>query len=323
MNSLVSICIPTYNRPDLLKQAVLSALDQTYTDIEIIISDDSSDDLSEIMLMTLGHSDKIRYYHNQPALKQASNVNQLFDLAQGDRLVLLHDDDLLLPTAIEDMLNCWQDHPDLVVCFGKQYIINMQGELLERASQKLNQDYYRIDNLSGLQTSSLWSAILGQMPNDGFMVLTQAAQEIRCRNEPQVGNICDYDFNLRLAEKYDHFFFLNKYTSSYRLTEISISSENNNGNLSYQLIESLQLSPDLEPARTQRLKGHAASAINQWLLLGDRASALKVYTSQYYAWSQRLSLQGILQAVLLACPFQLGTLLSRLLKALKKQVKFA
>ena len=96
-NQLVSICVPTYQRPDLLRQAIASCLAQTYSDIEIIVCDDSKDDASKQMVQSLNKSQKIRYYQNRPALGQAGNVNRLFDLAQGDRLVLLHDDDISAP----------------------------------------------------------------------------------------------------------------------------------------------------------------------------------------------------------------------------------
>jgi len=261
-NHLISICIPTYQRPDLLCQTIASCLDQTYSDIEIVICDDSKDDASDQMVRGL-NEEKIRYYRNQPSLGQARNVNRLFDLARGDRLVLLHDDDLLLPNAVQAMSDCWVDHPDLVACFGKQSMIDMTGEVLQTRSQALNQRCYRTDLCEGLQASAIWSALVGQFPNDGYMILTGVAKAIRYHDTATVGDACDYDFGLRLASNHAQFFFLNQFTAQYRLTESSISAGNNISNVVYQIVEALDLPEDLEGIRRERLEGRAASAINR------------------------------------------------------------
>ena len=313
-NPLVSICIPTYQRPDLLGQAIASCLAQIYSEIEIIVCDDSQDDASKQMVEGLNKSDKIRYYQNRPSLRQAGNVNRLFDLARGDRLVLLHDDDLLLPDAVQSMSDCWINYPNLVACFGKQSVINMAGEVLQKPSQNLNDGYYRTEQYAGLQPSALWSALIAQFPNDGYMITTEVAKTIRYRDAADVGDACDYDFSLRVAAAHTPFFFLNQYTALYRLTERSVSTDNNYSDLVYQLVEALELPENLEGTRQELLERRASSAINRWLTISDKASAYRVYTSSSYPWSKRLSPRGLIQAILLACPNSLNRLLIDQLK---------
>lgn len=313
-NPLVSICIPTYQRPNLLRQAITSCLAQTYSKIEIIVCDDSKNDASKQMIRGLNKAEKIRYYQNRPSLGQAGNVNRLFDLAQGERLVLLHDDDILLPNAVQSMSDCWINHPNLVACFGKQAVINMADEVLQTPSQNLNDGYYRTDQYAGLQPSSLWSALVAQFPNDGYMTLTEVAKTIRYRDTADVGDACDYDFGLRIAAAHTPFLFLNQYTAMYRLTEGSVSTGNNYSQLVYQLIEALNLPENLEGIRHEQLERYASSAINRWLTISDKASAYRVYTSSSYPWSKRLSPRGLIQAILLACPNSLNRLLIDQLK---------
>jgi glycosyltransferase involved in cell wall biosynthesis len=319
MNSLISICIPTYNRPDLLRVAIESCLQQTYSDIEIVISDDSSNDDSSELIQQFTQSEIIRYHHNRPSLRQAENVNRLFDLAQGDRLVLLHDDDLLFPDAIQKMVDCWTQHPEIEVCFGKQHIITMSDDRVESSSVQLNQDYYRSSEYEGFQQSSMWSALSGQFPNDGYMVLTEAARSTRYKNEPEISHACDFEFGLRLATRCSQFFFLDEYTADYRVTETSISSDNNYSHLSFRIIETLELPPELETLRSDRLRQYAAPAINAWLGLGETYSASQIYTSRYYSWSQRLSPKGLLQFLLLLFPANLSSSLTRLMKNQKRK----
>jgi glycosyltransferase involved in cell wall biosynthesis len=122
----ISVCIPTYNRLGTLQEAVSSCMNQTQLPEEIIISDDSSSDETEkwVREFSLHSTTKIRYFRNRPALKQAGNVNRLFKYVETDLLILLHDDDLLMPGAIQSLFNCFQQYPDIDAAFGKQYLMS-------------------------------------------------------------------------------------------------------------------------------------------------------------------------------------------------------
>ena len=113
----VSICIPTYKRPDLLRIAVDSCLAQTFEDFDIVISDDSPDTRTEEMVQDISARVPIRYFRNVPGLGQAKNVNQLFKSAAGEFLLLLHDDNFLMPTALEDLIEPLEQHPSVVASF--------------------------------------------------------------------------------------------------------------------------------------------------------------------------------------------------------------
>jgi len=302
MNSLVSICIPTYRRPALLREAIESCLQQTYREIEILVGDDSQDDASARMVQALGRSDVIRYFQNKPALRQAENINRLLDLAKGSRLVLLHDDDLLLPDAVESLLGCWQKEPGITAAFGKQYLITMSGEVLLKDSEVLNEGYHRRAALAGLQESSLKSALVCQFPNNGYLILTEAARTTRYSDRPEVGDYCDLDFGLRLASRYERFYFIDRYTAKYRLTDSSISKVNLRADLIYRLIQSVPLPEDLEPVRADCLRANAWPALNSLLALGDMRAALEIYSSRHYGLSRRLSPRGLAQGLLLAAP---------------------
>jgi glycosyltransferase involved in cell wall biosynthesis len=302
MKPLISICIPTYQRPELLAQAIDSCLAQTYADIEIIICDDSKNDQSKKLLHTRYQDERIRYYRNSPSLGQAGNVNRLFSLAQGERLVLLHDDDLLLPTALSDLDGCWHEQPNIVAAFGKQQIIDMDSKVDEKASRGLNEIYHRTAQLQGVQASALWSALVAQFPNNSYMVLTKAATNIGYRDVPDVGDICDYDFGLRLAGQFDGFYFIDRYTSQYRITNNSISKNNNHAHLSFDLVASLTLPYEIEATRDARLRNYSPAAVNKWLTLGNRQKAAEIYYSRHYPTQKRWSSKGLIQFVLTCCP---------------------
>lgn len=93
---LVSICIPTYNQPQFFEKALLSALTQTYENIEIIVGDDSTnEDTKDLMPLYLEHTDKIKYfYHGGPLGGNGTkNIDFIVNHSKGNYInVLLHDD---------------------------------------------------------------------------------------------------------------------------------------------------------------------------------------------------------------------------------------
>lgn len=100
-----SIVIPTYKRLETLKEAVNSALLQTYNrllDVVIVEDNPESDTPIERYVMSL-EDNKIRYYKNSQNLGLVGNFNRAVSLAAGEYVVLLHDDDFLFPDYLERM----------------------------------------------------------------------------------------------------------------------------------------------------------------------------------------------------------------------------
>ncbi|TKH10398.1 glycosyltransferase [Bacillus wiedmannii] len=109
---LVSIIIPTYNRVHFLKLALESALSQSYKNIEIIISDDSTNFSTYHLLQPyLENYPHIRYYRNKKNIGGALNFIQGYQYSQGEYINFLMDDDLLHPDKIKIMLEYFlNDH---------------------------------------------------------------------------------------------------------------------------------------------------------------------------------------------------------------------
>ncbi|NME82787.1 glycosyltransferase [Clostridium sp. SM-530-WT-3G] len=103
---LVSILIPTYNRPEYFELALQSAINQTYPNIEIIIGDDSTNSDTEEIINNkyINKVDNIKYYHNSKNIGQFDNYLKLMELANGEYINFLMDDDLFEPTKIEKMI---------------------------------------------------------------------------------------------------------------------------------------------------------------------------------------------------------------------------
>lgn len=96
---LVSICIPTYNRPEALARVVESMLRQTYSPIEIIVTDDGDSENTKAALGPL--LERIRYEANEKRLGLYANWNRAIELARGELVASYHDHDYYAPTVVE------------------------------------------------------------------------------------------------------------------------------------------------------------------------------------------------------------------------------
>lgn len=98
---LVTIGISTYNRANgYLKDALRSAINQTYPHIEIIVSDNCSTDSTEAVVKSFGDP-RIQYFKQAKNIGANSNFNFCLEKSHGDYFLLLHDDDLIDTDFVE------------------------------------------------------------------------------------------------------------------------------------------------------------------------------------------------------------------------------
>ncbi|MBN4001267.1 MAG: glycosyltransferase [Nostoc sp. LPT] len=115
---LVSICIPTYNGKDFIAEAINSVLSQTYRNIEIIVSDDNSNDQTIEIVNSLKNISEILFFvikHERYGL--ANNWNFCISQAKGKYVKFLFQDDLLEPNAIEEMVSLAEQDEEIGLVF--------------------------------------------------------------------------------------------------------------------------------------------------------------------------------------------------------------
>lgn len=112
----VSVLIPAYNtREDYLREAVESILNQTFSDFELIIINDSPEN-TKIDSIIASYSDpRIRYYRNEQNLGISPTRNKLIDLAKGEFLAIMDHDDICAPTRLEKQIAYLREHPKVGV----------------------------------------------------------------------------------------------------------------------------------------------------------------------------------------------------------------
>src|SRR5437660_2069334 len=131
MNSpKVSICVPTFNGADYLRQAIDSVLEQDYQDFEIVIVDNCSTDQTAAVVdgLLLKAGERIRFFKNDRNIGMAGNLNKCLEYARGMYIKFLCVDDLLLPGCLEQMATGLDTYPSVTVICGGRRAINEAGE---------------------------------------------------------------------------------------------------------------------------------------------------------------------------------------------------
>lgn len=152
----ISIITPSYNQAQFLEATILSVLGQNYPNLEYIIIDGGSSDMSSEIIRK--YEDKLAYWQSKKDRGQADAINQGFEKSTGDVLMWLNSDDILMPNILhyiaekfaEDQEklyfgNCIHFKNDgLLSCWGSNVVKNSQDNRLNEL------DYI-------IQPSSFWS----------------------------------------------------------------------------------------------------------------------------------------------------------------------
>ena len=146
---LISVVLPAYNVQDTIGESIDSILSQTFTDFELIIINDGSQDNTEEVI----HADsdkRIRYYRNEKNEGLIYTLNRGLDLAQGKYIARMDADDVSLPTRFEKQVKVMEESPNIVVC-GTQIIL-FGVDTAKRFTLFLPEESEDLKNLLFIQT---------------------------------------------------------------------------------------------------------------------------------------------------------------------------
>jgi len=130
-NPLISIGMPVYNGALFLRQALDSLCSQTFTDIELIISDNASTDDTESICREYARNDqRIRYDRVTENQGSVTNFNRLVGLARGKYFKWAAADDICLPTYLESTLGVLESNPEVVWAHSQFGKIDLHGAVL-------------------------------------------------------------------------------------------------------------------------------------------------------------------------------------------------
>ena len=135
---LITVPMPTFNRPKYFREALDSVLNQTYRNFEVIISDDSTNDETE-QLMANYTDPRIKYFRHR-GFTSHDNWNFLRDYNNpaAEYVHWLLDDDRWLPRKLEVMTEVFRNNPDVSLVTSTRRHIDSDGKFIGDNSQRLN-----------------------------------------------------------------------------------------------------------------------------------------------------------------------------------------
>jgi len=163
---LVSIGMPVFNGGQFLEAAIRSNLNQSYPDLELIISDNASTDETESICRTFAEQDsRIKYVRNNTNIGAAKNYNQLFRLATGKYFRWANADDLVATELVERTLAVLESRPDVAIAYGRTLLIDDKDQRIDEYDDNLNLQQERASDRYGqfLQRVGMSNIIYGLM----------------------------------------------------------------------------------------------------------------------------------------------------------------
>jgi glycosyltransferase involved in cell wall biosynthesis len=125
----VSVVIPTFNRSAYLRQAIKSVLAQTYSNFELVVSDNASTDDTPVMVT--GWPDRrIRYFRNDRNVGMTPNWNAGIRHAKGGHVALLEDDNWWHPEYLARTVDTLDRQPDVAFVHTALYLTDAKGKVI-------------------------------------------------------------------------------------------------------------------------------------------------------------------------------------------------
>lgn len=191
---MVSVVIPTRNRPDLLIRAIRSIKEQSYPYVEIIVVNDGGVDLESLLLWLAADAEIV--YINFPVNQGVSAArNAAFKAAQGDIIAYLDDDDVFMPDHLQTVVDTLKQDAVRFVFTRSIYVIETleRGQYKEMArgtandGMRYDKEHLTICNYIPINTWAHWKSCFDQV---GYF-------------DETLDNHEDWEFLLRCAQQFD------------------------------------------------------------------------------------------------------------------------
>lgn len=214
---LISIIIPTFNRAHLIGETIESIINQTYANWECIIIDDGSTDATQSIIDSYSQKNpKIKFYKRPSELSKGANScrNYGFEKCTGNWIKWFDSDDLLLENALEKTLPFLNDQHDMVV--SQLMFIDENKRDLNRKNSIISENTvadYLVGKIAFYTIAPTWKRSFLKKQKELF--------------DPAIGNLDDWDFNLRMIYQNPKIAYIQEALIQYRIHDSSLSHELN------------------------------------------------------------------------------------------------
>jgi glycosyltransferase involved in cell wall biosynthesis len=180
----ISIVTASFNQGRFLENAIVSVLEQGYSNLEYFVMDGGSTD--ESLHVIRKYARHLTYWQSQPDGGQVAAINAALGKATGEVLAFLNSDDFLLPLALQHVADAYRHNPEAVGWVGGGHDVAEDGFILQTRTPK------------GLTLEDLANWEVNWIFQPSCFFSADAARRVGFL-DPQYGNAFDFDFWLRLA----------------------------------------------------------------------------------------------------------------------------
>jgi len=194
----VSICIPTFNRVNLLSFAIESVLQQTYQDFELIVCDDGSQD-STPQFMSQYIDSRIKYIRHPENIGKSNNMRSGFDAAKGEYFMKFDDDDRLTSDFLARTVVILEKDSSLDFVGTDHWVIDINNFRDEQKTQKNSYRWGRTSLSAGVVDNLLEIVFVNQSFQIGATLFRHKTLQELGFMQPNWQNCEDNDLFVRLA----------------------------------------------------------------------------------------------------------------------------
>lgn len=196
-NRTVSLVMPTFNRPRLLRRAIEAVLASTYDDFTLTIFDNASEaETRDVVEKFQAIDARVDYYRHEHNVGAYANFAFGVDRVSTPFFALLSDDDVPLPNFLQVVMAGFEHDPDAGFSAGATLEFNDRGELIW-APQSIWKRFGRFEGQDGLST-----LVDGKHPSWNTIVFrTEVVRELGSF-DTTLGLVFDLEFTLRIAAHY-------------------------------------------------------------------------------------------------------------------------
>ena len=216
----VTVIVPTYNRPDLLVEALRSAQAQTFDDFVVLVGDNAASPVNERAVRSVDDP-RIRYLARPESLGAQGNWLDLIGRATTPLVASLHDDDSWTPAFLEKAVPPLLDDPTLSVCFTDYVNVDEDGRPLTDYTDWLThhsgRDALPAGRFPGGYSECLRDLVLRSAPQPAYAAVLRRRAVVDTEFPPDIEPIYDMWLNYRICTRGEGFAYVPERLTNYRV----------------------------------------------------------------------------------------------------------
>jgi glycosyltransferase involved in cell wall biosynthesis len=316
-DELISVVVPTYRRPEYLREALASIVGQTHEALEVIVADDANQPEAAEVVASFDDS-RLHYLPRPQNLGMFMNIIDGLRQTSGRYVIKLDDDDFWHESLCEALLEPLEADTGLAVSFCDHWIVTSTGAVDHPASEKASRRWGRAHLRPGVHRPFRHLAIEGTLPAQ-FATLFRRDSIDWDNLPPELGGIYDRWLACRASRDSRGAYYVGRRLAYYRNHEgmDSILGRNALARVKVDAYQRMMSDPAMEDVRPRLRQIVADSAVSLSLALARQPDAAESRAAARYGLRLHPTPRGVLALTVSLLPLGIKRRLLRWRDALR------